>query len=346
MTTKFETLNKQSTHEIPGLTFRRFRGEVDYPIMLETFKSSMEADNLDAADTLEDYINSFIHRPHFDHKKDILLINVDGQNIANGHCYWDKELDGNYRYSFWMNLRPEWRGQGIERILAKFLFDRLDEMSSQHPDDTQKFYQIYTAQTRQWQIDMLEGFSFKPIRYMFRMSRPCSKPIEPLPLPEGLEIRQPTPEQYRQVWEADVEAFRDHWGMSEPNEERYQAWQKESYFQPEMWKVAWDGNEIAGMVLNFIDHAENEAYDRKRGYTEDISTRRPWRKQGIATALLTQSIKMFQEMGMEDTALGVDAENPTGALRLYERVGYEEYRRWIVYRKYITKRTNSHGTKN
>ncbi|MEJ2511570.1 MAG: GNAT family N-acetyltransferase, partial [Anaerolineales bacterium] len=80
-------------------------------------------------------------------------------------------------------------------------------------------------------------------------------------------------------------------------------------------------------------HKENQKYNRLRGYTEDISVRRPWRRQGVARALLTQSIQMFIDMGMDETDLAVDAENPNGALQLYKSVGYEPFRTSMVYRK-------------
>ena len=60
---------------------------------------------------------------------------------------------------------------------------------------------------------------------------------------------------------------------------------------------------------------------------------RPWRRRGLARSLLTQSIQMFVDMGMEETALGVDVQNPHGALRLYESVGYRVDRRHTTYRK-------------
>ena len=130
-------------------------------------------------------------------------------------------------------------------------------------------------------------------------------------------------------------AFRDHRGYVEPTEEDYQQWIENPNFDPSIWKVAWDGDQVAGMVLNFINEKQNTEYNRKRGYTENISTRRAWRKRGIARALLTQSIRMFQEMGMEETALGVDTENPSGALNLYLSVGYKEERRFLMYHKPI-----------
>jgi mycothiol synthase len=89
------------------------------------------------------------------------------------------------------------------------------------------------------------------------------------------------------------------------------------------------------MVLNFVDEDENRKMGRKRGYTEDICVRRPWRKRGLASALIAASIHMFHEMGYEETALGVDVDNPSGALGLYESFGYQASTRQTVYLKLL-----------
>ena len=112
-----------------------------------------------------------------------------------------------------------------------------------------------------------------------------------------------------------------------------QQWMEDPTYAPALWKVAWDGDEPAGAVQNFIEQRDNEQYGRKRGYTEGIWVRRPWRRRGLARALLTQSIQMFVEMGLDETCLGVDVQNPRGALRLYESVGYQVERRNTTYRK-------------
>jgi ribosomal protein S18 acetylase RimI-like enzyme len=90
---------------------------------------------------------------------------------------------------------------------------------------------------------------------------------------------------------------------------------------------------MVSVIHNFIDHKENKEYRRKRGYTEGICTRRPWRKLGLARSLLVQSMQMFKEMGMTETALSVDSENLSGAFRLYEGVGYCKAKQQIYYRK-------------
>jgi len=93
-------------------------------------------------------------------------------------------------------------------------------------------------------------------------------------------------------------------------------------FQPHLWKIAWDGDQVVAGVHNMLDEEENKTYHRKRGYTEDIFTLRPWRGKGIARALIAESIRMFRGMGMQETHLGVDADNTSGALRLYQKMGY------------------------
>jgi mycothiol synthase len=88
-------------------------------------------------------------------------------------------------------------------------------------------------------------------------------------------------------------------------------------------------------VMSFIDKDENELYRRKRGYTENICVRRPWRKQGLAKALIARSLIALKERGMTEVGLGVDTENTSGALHLYESMGYRVAKRSTIYRKPI-----------
>jgi ribosomal protein S18 acetylase RimI-like enzyme len=87
------------------------------------------------------------------------------------------------------------------------------------------------------------------------------------------------------------------------------------------------------MVLPFINQNENQEYNRLRGWTEEICVRRPWRKRGLARALLVRSLWAIKERGMQEAALGVDTENLSGALRLYESVGFRPVKRWTTYLK-------------
>jgi ribosomal protein S18 acetylase RimI-like enzyme len=165
------------------------------------------------------------------------------------------------------------------------------------------------------------------------MIRPIDRDLPETALPDGLVIRPVKESEYRAVFDAQNEAFRDHWGHVEGTDKDFQRFISSPRFDPSLWKVAWDQDQPAGMVLNFVNQEENEEFNRMRGYTEDISVGRPYRRQGLARHLLVESIKMFQKMGMEETTLGVDANNPNQALNLYEGVGYQTSRTWIICRK-------------
>jgi ribosomal protein S18 acetylase RimI-like enzyme len=97
--------------------------------------------------------------------------------------------------------------------------------------------------------------------------------------------------------------------------------------------VGWAGDEVAGMVLNFIDPDYNAEFKRLRGWTDPICVRRPWRKQGLAKALIARSMRLLQEQSMTEAGLGVDAQNPNGALRLYESLGFRATKKFMTYEK-------------
>jgi mycothiol synthase len=179
----------------------------------------------------------------------------------------------------------------------------------------------------------LERWNYKAVRYSFEMVRLDLENIPNIPLPTGVEVRPVEAEHTRQIWEASNEAFRDHWGYIPDPWEGFQQMMDDPDFDPSLWRVAWQGDQIAGMVLSFINKDENEMYGRKRGYTENICVRRPWRRQGLAKALIGRSLVALKEHGMTEAGLGVDSENISGALHLYEFMGYRVVKRSTVYRK-------------
>ena len=142
------------------------------------------------------------------------------------------------------------------------------------------------------------------------------------PLPEGLEMRPVTEDQYRAIFDADNEAFEDHWGHRAPEEADFQARFHGPDMTPAIWCVAWDGDQVAGVVMNAIFRDENEALGIRRAWLEHVSVRRPWRGRGVAKALCAASFRVLRDQGMDEAWLGVDGTNPTGALQLYEGLGF------------------------
>ncbi len=321
---------------IPGLRFRRFAGESDYAGMAAVIAASSAIDGVERADTADDIARAYAHLVNSDPYQDMLMAEADGQLVGYSRGWWGREENGPWLYFHIGFLRPEWRGQGIGRAVLGHMEERLRQIAAGHASGAaERFYQTFAEGGEAARRALLESAGYKAVRYGFNMVRPLDEPIEALPLPAGLEVRPVGPEHYRAVWEADAEAFRDHWNYVPPTEADYQGWLDNANFNPALWQVAWDveTGQVAGMVQNFVAARENQVYQRQRGYTEGISTRRPWRRRGLARALLTRSLQMFKDMGMTEAALGVDGENPNGALQLYESVGFRVARWQYVYRK-------------
>ncbi|MEW6404334.1 MAG: GNAT family N-acetyltransferase [Chloroflexota bacterium] len=320
--------------QIPGLNFRHFRGESDYPNILAIINGSKKADAIERSDTLEDIANGYAHLENCDPFQDLLFAEVNGQAVAYNRVFWGKQEDGVRTYTCFGFMLPEWRRKGIGTAMLRHGERRLREIAAEHPQDGPRYFQaFFVNETEKGTLAMLEKAGYTPIRYGFSMVRDLSEPLPDAPMPEGLEVRPAQKEHLRAIFDADMESFRDHWGFTPPTEERYQGWINQPDFDPSLFKIAWDGDQVVSGVQNFIDKEENAEYNRKRGYTEGIFTRRSWRKRGLAKSLLVQSMKMFKEMGMTETALGVDAENPNGALQLYQSVGYCQVKQGITLRK-------------
>jgi len=318
---------------IEGLTFRGFRGETDYPLMARIIERSDEFDQIKEVSSVEDIQRSYSHLTNCDPYQDMLFAEVNGETIAYCRAYWRQQPDKNRVYWHLGVLLPEWRRKGIGRVMVKWSEQRLREIAADHPHDGERHFQVFGAETQAGKEVLYLSEGYEPIRYEFEMDRPLDDGLPDVPLPADLELRPVLDDHIRPIWDAMSEAFRDHWGYVPPTEESYQEWIEWRCFNPKLWMVAWDGDQVAGMVLNFIDVLENEKYDRMRGWTEFISVRRPWRRRGLAKALIAESFHFLRGLGMEEAALGVDTQNLTGALRLYESLGFEKVMQWTVYRK-------------
>lgn len=324
------------TPAIPGLRVRHFYNKSDLPKIVAVMGASYAADGVDYAATVEDVENAFDHLSHCDPNQDLIFAEIDGDVIAFACCSWYLEVDGPYLYTFQGAVVPQWRRQGIGQALLQWLEDRLQTISTEHPAERPKFFQVCTSHGQTGLMTMLEREGYTPIRYSDEMLRQNLDNIPDFPMPDGLEVRPVLPEHYRIIWETANEAAQDHWGFAPSTEEDYQAWlNHQTIFQPHLWQIAWDveTDQIAGQVRTYINHAQNEKYDRKRGFTEYICVRRPWRRRGLARALIALSLKVQKEQGMTESVLGVDSENLSGANRLYEECGFRVVKRHSVYRK-------------
>jgi len=317
---------------LPTMTFRHVVMPDDLGAMNGVANAVRRADGEEWVTSDAQFRAFYENLSNCDPATDVMVVERDGRVVGYGRASWYQDLEGQRLYEPVAFAHLDQPPELLEAVMEAMEV-RCREIAATHPAGPKQF-QTGASDSAVARVAVLLGRGYEPVRYSFLMVRSDLDDLPDATLPANLEIREVKPEHLRQIFDAEVEAFRDHWGMGLPTEEEYQQFLTDPVQgRYELWRVAWDGDQVAGAVRGYINEAENEQYGRKRGWVENISVRRPWRRRGLARALIGASIMVLREQGMIDGALGVDTENPSGALRLYESCGFLAVKREATYRK-------------
>lgn len=317
-----------------GLTTRPYAGEQDVEAMAQILNAELKADGVPGHESAAEML-AWIRNPSesFNAARDLDFAEIDGRVVAFAERNWVDTTDGKREYRVNGAVLPEWRRHGIGQALLELNEQRVHDLAASQETANERITGSWSNDRQQGRIALMRANGYQPVRWFFDMVRDLSEPIPDVPLPTGIEVRPVTTDNIRQIWKADSEAFKDHWGGFDDSDAHLKAWTDSPNFDPTMWLIAWDGDEIAAGVTNGISPEENEALGVKRGWLHTVFTRRPWRKRGLANALIARSLVLIKERGMDFGVLGVDADNPSGALGLYERNGFKVLERSTAWRK-------------
>ncbi len=320
---------------VPGLRFRRFAGPTDFAGMAAANLAARIGAGVEEMITAGQVANDYANLTNCDLDRDLVVIELDGAIVGYVRVEWLDQNDGSRSYDRVCILRPELRGQGIGRAMLRWAETRIGEIAAGHDTEQPRFFGAES-----WDADthgerLLRRNGYEPVRTFYDMVRPTLDDIAKPEIPVGFEIRPVTKADMRAVWEADAKAFRDHWGGVDESEESFQRFVGDPRLDPSLHVVGFAGDQVAGAVLNLIDDEENELYERRRGLLDSVFVRRPYRRRGLARALILRSLEVLRDRGMTSAWLGVDADNANDALRLYESCGFASKRSTTVYRKPI-----------
>ena len=217
-------------------------------------------------------------------------------------------------------VHPDFRGRGIGTRLVELAESWARERSlprlHMHAV-TQKGRRLFAAR------------GFELVRYFWRMEiYPGEEPLRPDP-PDGFSIRAYEPGTDDEVLHAmHQEAFAEHWEFNPRPLESWLRWRTtRSDYLPELWQLAFHGEELAGAALGFGQ--------RGLGWILDLAVAPKWRKRGLGLALLQRSFHELYKRGFTQIGLEVDSENETGATRLYERAGMRVTRRYATFERLV-----------
>jgi mycothiol synthase len=316
------------------LRLRPYAGESDLADILRIQNAEAEADRIDERESADGIAAEYGHpSDSFDARRDVTIAEIDGRAVAFGQREWVDTTDGFREYRINGCVDPAWRRQGIGAAILAENEGLVRELAATHESSRTPLLGSWSMESQPGDIALLQAAGFSRARWFFDMARPALDDVPDLPLPDGLELRPITSELVRQVWHADVDAFRDHWGGFDPSDAHLQSWLARPSTDIGLWLIAFDGDEVAGGILNAIDAEENQALGLSRGWLASVFTRRAWRRRGLATALIARSLIVLRERGMTSAALGVDADNESGALGMYERMGFEVRERSTAWRR-------------
>lgn len=244
---------------------------------------------------------------------------VGFEEFGNEHGYFSLRTDG--------YVHPRFKGMGIGTTLLRAVEERArGEMALAKPGLRVFLHSTLDRHDTEGN-NLHKNEGYYPVRYHWRMEIVLNGPPEKPHWPDGIELRPFIKGEHDvPVWQAQNESFRDHWGSHDVTVEE---WKRSQFgdpeFDPTLWAIAWDGDEVAGIALN--------RYRMGIGWIRNLGVRRPWRKRGLGLALLQHSFGEFYNRETHVIGLGVDAQNPTGATRLYQKAGMHPASEFVTYEK-------------
>jgi mycothiol synthase len=320
---------------IPGLRIRPYAGESDLADIARVRDAEWTADQVSERTNVADLRAWWSHASEqFHPSRDVDIVELDGRVVAVAQRDWIDATDGvrDYRARCWVD--PAVRRLGIGRVMVARNEAVRRQLAAGHDTDRPKVLGMSMAETNAGARALAEKFGYVPVRWFAEMTRSLADELPAVPpMPEGIVVRPVTTEHARQLWQADTDAFQDHWGGWDQSEASFLRWIESSEFQPARMIVAWDGDEIAGAVFNAVYPEANAELGIERGWLDSVFTRRAWRRRGLARALIVRSLHLLRDEGLAQAVLGVDADNPLGAFGLYESAGFTTSDRFSAWRK-------------
>jgi mycothiol synthase len=326
------------THElptppvIPGVTWRAAEPS-DAAAIVVLQDACFEVDNTYReveSEILERFADEMIDPPN----DSLVGVRIDGSMVASVWSMVATSAETKWRAFAVISIDPPYRTPELEEFCLSWWEARSAERLADTNDDLPKVLWRGAYEHQGDAIDLLTTHGYAPARYYDELIRDLDRAIEPFPLGDGLRfVPAEDAGEGDELW-VHNEAFRDHWGSQPWTPERWEQFKNEFYLPDASFLVYDDAQPVGHIMCSAYPH---DFDDRgwSHAWIESLGVIRSHRKRGIASSMVTASLNAFAAAGYEKALLDVDSENPTGAYRLYEELGFTHDRRSITFTKTI-----------
>lgn len=272
--------------------------------------------------TMPGHVEDDLTAPFVDPALDTRGYWLDDRLVAYGLIWHRPSGEREERAHLQGVVDPDWRGQGIGRHLLAWQLERAKKSLSARDPALPWF-----IRTDEWDwIDdahhLYRRFGMTPVRYMKEMIRALDSHV-PVENPDGIEIVLWDRARDEAARGAVNESFADHWGSTPTDAESYQHRLESDGTRLDLSFQALADDDVVGICTNSVYPDDEAVTGRREGWVMTLGVKRDWRGKGLASALLRSSFNAFREAGLTHSMIAVDADNPSGAFHLYEKLGYE-----------------------
>lgn len=312
------------------ITFTPFRGDDDLAAMVRIHELRREVDQVDRLSTRESWMTLEAAKSDAEwsgdpHRNILFAQTGDGPIGYALVTHWQEP--NVHVFLVLVYVIPAHRGQGIEGHLLNWAEDRSRALAAEIRATAPCTFAANASETESdWQA-VLQRHNYTLVRTLVDLQCKLGTDVPVASLPQGIEVRPLTRGNRRQLLHARFEAFKD-----EPNifavvhsEAQIREFESGDHLDTSLWQIAWDGDEIVGGVQITVPNG--------RGIFDQVWIRRPWRRRGIATALMRMGLGALRARGIPLAMLHTDAANAGGALNLYAKVGFHPRKHFHLFRK-------------
>jgi len=317
-----------------NIIMRSYAGEADLPAIAHLLNACEAVDQLDAGTSVEELRQEFAD-PDWDLSRDLRLWQDETNHLLGFGAVWVLPPGGNDSGFLWFNIQPDVRGTELEAQILAWSEQRMHEVA--HDRGVSVNLRASARAGHHYRVSLLERHGFVSDRYFYRMMRPLAEPIPEAQFLVGFSVRQVDGDRDAEAWvEMFNQSFIDHWNHHPLTIEQFKHHLTEPDYNPEfdLIAVAADGT-FAAFCYPEIYQQDNARSGRNEGWIAVLGTRRGFRKLGLGRAMLLAGLQTLRAAGVDTALLGVDSENPSGALRLYESVGFTQRYTSIAYAKEV-----------